>query len=58
MIIGILLLFFEPLYGGAIIGIIAGLYFTKEIIAPLKSIEMFIDRQGMVKSLNSWAVCS
>jgi len=51
MIIGILLLFFEPFYGGAIIGIIAGLYFTKEIITPLKSIESFIEKQGMVRSL-------
>ena len=51
MIIGILMLFFEPFYGGAIIGIIAGLYFTKEIITPLKSIESFIEKQGMVRSL-------
>ena len=51
MIIGILMLFFEPIYGGAIIGVIAGLYFTKEIITPIKSIESFIERQGMVRSL-------
>ena len=45
------MLFFEPIYGGAIIGIIVGLYFTKEIITPIKSIESFIERQGMVRSL-------
>lgn len=51
MIVGILMLFFEPFYGGAIIGAIAGLYFTHEIITPLKSLESFIEKQGMVRSL-------
>lgn len=51
MIVGILMLFFEPFYGGAIIGAIAGLYFTHEIVTPLKSLESFIEKQGMVRSL-------
>ena len=51
MIVGILMLFFEPFYGGAITGAIAGLYFTHEIVTPLKSLESFIEKQGMVRSL-------
>lgn len=51
MILGILILFFEPFYGGAIIGVVAGLYFSEEILKPLQSIEDFIERLGMVKSL-------
>ena len=51
MIVGILTLFFEPFFGGTIIGIVTGLYFSKEIIRPIKNIENFIEKLGMVRSL-------
>ena len=51
MILGILMIFFEPFYGGGLIGIIAGIYFSKEIMEPLRDLEAFIDDQGMVRSL-------
>lgn len=51
MILGILILFFEPFYGGLLIGFIAGLYFSNEIARPLRSIEDSIEELGMVRSL-------
>ncbi len=51
MILGILILFFEPFYGGLLIGFIAGLYFSDEIAKPLRSIEESIEELGMVRSL-------
>lgn len=51
MILGILILFFEPFYGGLLIGFIAGLYFSDEIARPLRSIEESIEELGMVRSL-------
>lgn len=51
MILGILIQPFQPFYGGLLIGVIAGLYFSKIIMKPLRSIEDFIEQTGIVKSL-------
>lgn len=51
MILGILILFFEPFYGGTIIGLVTGLYFSKEIMRPVKDVEGFVEELGMVRSL-------
>lgn len=51
MILGILIMFFEPFYGGTIIGVVAGLYFSKEIMRPVHNLEGFIEELGMVRSL-------
>jgi len=51
MILGILILFFEPFYGGTIIGIVTGIYFSKEIMKPVSNLENFIEELGMVRSL-------
>ena len=51
MILGILILLFHPFYGGGLIGIVAGLYFSQEIMVPVRSFEKFIDNQGMVRCL-------
>lgn len=51
LIVGIILLFFHPFYGGAIIGLIAGFYFSSEILAFLHHVSDFVDEQGIVKSL-------
>jgi ABC-type multidrug transport system fused ATPase/permease subunit len=51
LIIGIILLFFQPHYGGLIIGIISGLYFSNEIIYIAGHFNDLIEEQGMVRVL-------
>lgn len=51
MILGLLILFFEPFYGGIIVGFVFGLYFSREIMIPIKNVEGFIEKLGMVRSL-------
>lgn len=51
LIIGIILLFFHPFYGGLLIGIISGFYFSSEILAFIKTANQLIDEQGTVRSL-------
>lgn len=51
LIVGLILLFFAPFYGGILIGIVIGLYFANEILAVVTNINDFIDRQGVVRSL-------
>ena len=51
LIVGFLLLFFEPLYGGTILGILVGLYFTAELVGFWKNSQEWIDKWGMVKTL-------
>lgn len=51
LIVGIVLLFFHGFIGGIIIGLIAGLYFSSEVLALLQNLNSFIDEQGIVKSL-------
>lgn len=36
LILGIVLLFFHPLYGGLLVGIVAGIYFGDEIVDYIK----------------------
>ncbi|MEI8365194.1 MAG: hypothetical protein WCF65_02140 [Parachlamydiaceae bacterium] len=36
LIVGILLLFFDPLYGGLIIGVVSGIYFGDDIVCYIK----------------------
>lgn len=51
MIIGIILLFTHAFYGGFIVGLIFGLYFTEEITAALGAVNDLIEYHGMVRSL-------
>lgn len=51
LIIGIVLIFFQPFYGGALVGFISGLYFSAEILAFLRNFSRLIDEQGVVRSL-------
>lgn len=51
MIAGIVLLFSQPWIGGLIIGIVAGLYFAKELMHDATSVNEIIEKQGMVRSL-------
>lgn len=45
IILGILLLFFEPVYGGLLVGIVAGVYFGDEIVEYIKNWKTTIDLQ-------------
>lgn len=51
MIIGIVLLFTHLFYGGFVVGLIFGLYFTEEITALLRALNDLIELHGMVRSL-------
>lgn len=51
LIIGIVSLFFYPFYGGSLIGLIAGFYFSAEVLSFLQNFNAFVDEQGIVKSL-------
>jgi hypothetical protein len=51
LIVGFLLLFFEPLYGGTILGVLLGLYFTVEFVDFWKNANEWIEEWGMVKTL-------
>lgn len=53
LIVGIVLMFFASyaLYGGALIGIVTGVYFSDEITQLLRNINEFVEKQGIVRSL-------
>lgn len=46
LILGILLLFYEPVYGGLLVGIIAGIYFGDELIHYIKNWKTSINSQN------------
>lgn len=51
LIVGIIMLFFQPFFGTILIGIIYGLYFSKEITQIIYNANDYIERLGMVKSV-------
>src|ERR1700753_1440744 len=51
MVIGIILLFFQPIYGGLLIGIVAGVYFSKEILNWIETYPQFLEDYGLVRSV-------
>jgi len=51
LIIGIILLFFQPHYGASLIGLIVGLYFSDEILYIIQHFNDLIDEQGLVRVL-------
>lgn len=51
LILGILWTFFSSLYGGILIGLVVGFYFSKEISFLLKSYTEFVERIGTSRSL-------
>lgn len=51
LLTGLLLLFFSPGYGGILIGIIFGLYFSHEIYDSFKNFDQFLEVHGFVKTL-------
>lgn len=51
LIVGFLLLFFEPLYGGTVLGVLMGLYFTAELAGFWRNANDWVEEWGMVKTL-------
>lgn len=51
LVIGLILLFFQPFWGEIFIGVVAGFYFSDEIIAFCRNCERWIDQEGMVRSI-------
>ena len=51
LVLGIIFLFFQPFWGQLLIGLVAGYYFSDEIIAFCKNFEREINQQGMVRSI-------
>lgn len=51
MIFGILWMFFQWFYGGLLIGLVTGFYFSKELIHLIKFFNDFVEEQGVSRSL-------
>ncbi len=51
LLIGLLLLFFNPSFGETLIGIIFGLYFSQEITQGFREFDHFVQLHGFIKSL-------
>lgn len=51
LLAGILLLFFNPIYGGLLVGIIGGIYFGDEIVNYVKSISRNLQSTSFSKHL-------
>lgn len=51
LVLGLVLLFFQPFWGELLIGIVAGFYFSDEIIAFFRDLERSVNREGMVRSI-------
>lgn len=51
LILGIILVFFYSFWGGLLVGLVAGMYFSEEINYLVKHINEIIEHQGMVRSL-------
>lgn len=51
LILGIVLLFFHPLYGGILVGIVTGIYFGDEIVDYLLHLKTAIHSSGIARNL-------
>lgn len=51
LVLGIVLLFFQPLYGGTLVGIVTGIYFGDEIVNYLINWKGAIDAHGIARNL-------
>ncbi|MGA8165503.1 MAG: hypothetical protein WB791_10890 [Waddliaceae bacterium] len=51
MIVGIIWMLFQNFYGGVLVGLVAGYYFHREVLQIVKSLEQFVEQQGLARSL-------
>ncbi|NGX41904.1 MAG: hypothetical protein K940chlam7_00178 [Chlamydiae bacterium] len=51
IILGIVWMLFQPQWGGMLVGLVAGFYFSKEVVSLIKSFNEFVEEQGVARSL-------
>lgn len=51
LVVGVILLFLEPVYGGLLIGIVASIYFSQDLWNWIVSLRSQSEHQGMAKIL-------
>lgn len=56
VVIGVMLLFFQPFYGTLLIGLVAGRYFAAEVLFVATHLNELVEEHGIVKSLVLGAV--
>src|ERR1700733_2976014 len=49
--LGIIWIFFNPFYGSILVGLVAGYYFSSEVLGVIDSFGLFFDKQKMAKNL-------
>ena len=51
LVLGIVVATFNPLLGDLLIGMIAGFYFTEELIRSLRQVKAYVQKEGLMRSL-------
>lgn len=51
LVIGIVWLFFNSFYGGLLVGLVAGFYFSQEILRIISSLDQIVEEHGLAKNL-------
>lgn len=56
LVIGIILMFFDAIYGGIIVGLVGGIYFGDEVVNYLKTWNLWADSKTVTRNLISAGV--
>lgn len=51
LVIGLILIPWQPLWGGAILGVVFGIYFSSELLPRVKSFRTYLQNEGQAKSI-------
>lgn len=51
MVVGIFMMFFQSVYGGILVGLVIGYYFSKEVIHLIQNFNQVVEEQGTARSL-------
>lgn len=51
LVIGIIWLFFNSFYGGILVGLVAGFYFTNDIVRLFSSFDEYLGEYGVAKNI-------
>ncbi|MDP1836061.1 MAG: hypothetical protein Q8K75_09080 [Chlamydiales bacterium] len=51
MAVGLVILPWLPLWGGAIVGIVFGVYFSEEMLKRIKSFRQYLEKEGQAKTI-------
>lgn len=49
--LGIIWIFFNPFYGGILVGLVAGYYFAPEVLKIINTFDRFLNKEGAPKNL-------